>query len=167
MKRNGVTLRIVRCGLMGAMLLAVKVALGSIPNCEMVTLLLILFAKTYGKDAYWAAAVFNLCELAYWGFGMWWVSYLYVWNLLVFLTLRLKSRIGDDFLMWAVFSAVFGLFFGSMFAVAYIPISANTAWAYWISGLPWDLWHGICNFVLMIALYKPLTMALNRINNRH
>lgn len=154
------TLQTVRRGMMGAILFAVQIALSRLPNFEMVTLLIILMAKAYGKDVFYAVAVFNLCELVFWGFGTWWVSYLYVWNLLAALTLLLKNRIGGDSLIWAAFSAVFGLFFGALFAIAYIPVSLTSAWGYWLSGLPWDIWHGICNFVLMLALYKPLTRAL-------
>lgn len=161
--KKELTIKIVRCGIMGAMLYALQIALSGLPNFETVTLLLIVFASVYGKEAYWAAAVFNLCELT-WGFGTWWISYLYIWNILVFLTLILRKRIGDDPLMWAVFSAVFGLAFGAMCALVYIPVSLNTAWAYWLAGLRFDIMHGIGNFVLALALYKPLVSALRRIN---
>lgn len=162
--KKTLTLKIVRCGIMGAMLFASQLALSGLPNVETVALLLIAFAVVYGREAYWAAAVFNLCELVCWGFGLWWISYLYVWNILVFLVLLLRNRIKDDPMMWAAFSAVFGLCFGALFALAYIPVSLNTALAYWLAGLSWDIWHGICNFALTAVLYKPLVNTLRRIH---
>lgn len=148
---------------MGALLFAVQAALSGLPNVETVTLLIILFASVYGRDVFYAIAVFNLCELVMWGFGLWWISYLYVWNILAALTMLLKRFMGEDAVLWAAFSAVFGLAFGAFFSIAYIPVSLSTAYGYWLSGLSWDIWHGICNFVIMLVLYKPLNSALKSI----
>lgn len=145
---------------MAALLLGVKLALSSIPNFEMVTLLVILFAKVFGREVFRAIAVFNICELIYWGFAPWWVAYLYIWNLLALVTILLRNALKDDSLMWAVVSAVSGLTFGGLCSLVYLPISVTTMVSYFLSGLPWDIWHGICNFVLMLALYKPLNKVL-------
>ncbi len=158
-------IRLVRCAVMGGLMLAVKAALGFIPNFEMVTLLVILFAYTFGRDVFYAVAVFNVCEGIYWGFGTWWVSYLYIWNIIAALTLVLKKHIGCDRVLWSVFSAMSGLSFGFLCALVYIPVSVNTALGYWTAGLVWDIWHGICNFILMLVLFRPLSNALEKIKN--
>lgn len=160
---HGKALKTARCALMAAMMIGVKAALSGIPNFEMVTLLTILFAKHFGGEVFWAVAVFNLCELAYWGGGTWWFAYLYIWNIIALLAILLKNKIGGDVLLWAAFSAVCGLSFGGLCSLVYLFIPDVSPWGFFLSGLPWDIWHGICNFVLMLALFKPLDRVLGKL----
>ncbi|MDE6591916.1 MAG: hypothetical protein K2K57_02490 [Oscillospiraceae bacterium] len=151
---------------MGAMIIGVKAALSGLPNFEMVTLLIILFAIHFGREVFWAVAVFNLCEFVYWGGGTWWVAYLYIWNLVALFAVLLRDKIGDDSLLWAAYSAVCGLFFGGLCSLVYIFIPDVNPWGYFIAGLPWDIVHGVCNFILMLALFKPLNRALQKVSKR-
>ncbi len=155
--------KITRIALLSAILYVSKVALEFLPNVELVSLLTILYTLVFGKEAFLIVTVFNLFELIQWGFGTWWVSYLYVWPLLVLITLLLKKFIKEEFLIWSVVSGLFGLIFGSLFAIVYLPVDPAYALAYWISGLPWDVWHGVCNFVLMLVIGKPLYLLLKKV----
>ena len=155
--------RITRIALLSAILYVSKVALEFLPNVELVSLLTVLYTLVFGKEAFLIVTVFNLFELIQWGFGTWWVSYLYVWPLLVLITLLLKKIIKEEFLIWSVVSGLFGLIFGSLFAIVYLPVDPAYALAYWISGLPWDVWHGVCNFVLMLVIGKPLYLLLKKV----
>ncbi|MCI7189769.1 MAG: hypothetical protein MR998_03875 [Lachnospiraceae bacterium] len=157
--------KITRIALLSAILYVSKVALEFLPNVELVSLLTVLYTLVFGKEAFLIVTVFNLFELIQWGFGTWWVSYLYVWPLLVLITLLLKKIIKEEFLIWSVVSGLFGLIFGSLFAIVYLPVDPAYALAYWISGLPWDVWHGVCNFVLMLVIGKPLYLLLKKIKN--
>lgn len=152
--------------MLAAVMYVGKVALEFVPNVEVVSLLTVLYTLVFGKEALLIVTVFNMFELIQWGFGVWWVSYLYVWPLLCILTLVFQKWFGEEFLLWAVLSGVFGLIFGSLFAVAYIPVDPAYALAYWISGLPWDVWHAVANFVLMLVLGKPLFRLLKKIKNQ-
>lgn len=154
--------KMTRIALLSAILYVSKVALEFIPNVETISLLVILFTLVFGKEAFLIVTVFNFFELIQWGFGTWWVSYLYVWPLLCLITLFFKTVIKEEFLIWSIISGGFGLIFGSLFAIIYIPIDPSYALAYWISGLPWDVWHAVWNFVLMLVLGKPLYMVLNK-----
>ena len=155
--------KITRIALLSAILYVSKVALEFLPNVELVSLLTVLYTLVFGKEAFLIVTVFNLFELIQWGFGTWWVSYLYVWPLLVLITLLLKKIIREEFLIWSVVSGLFGLIFGSLFAIVYLPVDPAYALAYWISGLPWDVWHGVCNFVLMLVIGKPLYLLLKKV----
>ena len=157
--------KITRIALLSAILYVSKVALEFLPNVELVSLLTVLYTLVFGKEAFLIVTVFNLFGLIQWGFGTWWVSYLYVWPLLVLITLLLKKIIKEEFLIWSVVSGLFGLIFGSLFAIVYLPVDPAYALAYWISGLPWDVWHGVCNFVLMLVIGKPLYLLLKKIKN--
>ena len=161
MKRMSIY-KLTRIALLSAILYVSKVALEFLPNVELVSLLVILYTLVFGKETFLTVTVFNLFELIQWGFGTWWFSYLYVWPLLCLITLILKKLIKEEILVWAILSGCFGLIFGSLFVIVYIPINLSYALTYWISGLPWDVWHGVCNFILMLVLGKPLYLLLIR-----
>ena len=147
--------KIVRIALLSAILYIAKFILEWLPNVELVSFLTILYTLVFGTEAFFVVTVFNLFEFIQWGFGTWFISYLYVWPILVLLTLLFKKVFKEEFLMWAILSGIFGLIFGSMFAVIYIFIDPHYALTYFISGLPWDVWHCIANFIIMIVIGKP------------
>lgn len=50
-----------------------------------------------------------------------------------------------------------------MCSIPYLFIGGiHTAFAWWVSGIPFDMIHGVSNFVLMLVLYKPLRRVLER-----
>lgn len=155
---------ITRVALLSATLYVSKLALEFLPNVELVSFLIIIFALVFGKETFLIITVFNLFQLVQWGFGIWWISYLYVWPLLCAAVLLLKKLIGEEFVVWAILSGVFGLVFGALFAVAYLPVDISYAVTYWVSGLPFDVWHGICNFLIMLAIGKPVYTACKKIS---
>lgn len=158
------TKRIVRIALLSAILYVCKVALEWLPNVELVTFLIILFSLTVGTDTFYVTLIFNTLELIQWGFGTWWISYMYVWPLLVVITLLFRKILKEEFLIWAVVSGGFGLIFGSLFSVLYLFIDVKLAWSYFIAGLPWDAWHAISNFIIMLVAGKPLYKLLLKVN---
>lgn len=82
---------------------------------------------------------------------------------LVTITLLLRKMIKEDFIIWSVVSGAFGLIFGTLFAIGYIPIDFSVAISYWIAGLPWDVWHGVCNFLIMLLIGKPVFKAMKKV----
>lgn len=157
--------KITRIALLSAILYVSKIALEMLPNVELVSVLIIIYTLVFGAETFWIITVFNLFELIQWGFGSWWISYLYVWSLLCLCVLLLKKIIKEEFLIWSVVSGCFGLLFGSLFAIAYLPVDPSYALAYWISGLMWDVWHGVWNFILMFVLGKPLYRLLSKLKS--
>jgi len=153
--------RMTQVALMAALMLGGQVALMAIPNFEVVSLLVILFTLTFGRDVFGAVYVFVVLEGAIYGFGMWWISYLYVWSILALLALRLRAM--QSSLGWAVLSGGFGLVFGALTALPYLALGPAAAWAYFVAGIPYDLVHCVCNFVLCLALFRPLHRVLERL----
>lgn len=158
--------KITRIALLSAILYVSKVTLEFLPNVELVSFLTILFTLVFGAEALVIVTVFNLFELIQWGFGLWWVSYLYTWPLLCLITLAFQKLLKEEFLAWSVVSGIFGIFFGGLFAIAYLPVNPGYALSYWIAGLPWDVWHGVWNFILMLVLGKPLYRVLKMMKIR-
>jgi hypothetical protein len=150
---------------LSAILTIAILAIKPIPNVELISLLVIIYTLIFGKETLIIVTVFSLTEGLIWGFGLWWVSYLYVWPLLCIAVLLLKHLIKEEFLIWAVVSGVFGLIFGSLFAILYLPIDPAYALSYWIAGLSWDVWHAVWNFILMAVIGKPVHNILKKINS--
>lgn len=155
--------KLTRIAMLSAILYLSKVAFEFIPNVELVTMLTMIYAMVFGAEAYLVVTVFNFFELIQWGFGTWWFSYLYVWPLLCLITILLKRFIREEFLIWAVVAGGYGLIFGSLFALFYLPMDPHYVLSYWISGLPWDVAHGVANFIVMLVLGKPLYRLLKQL----
>lgn len=149
-------------GMMTALLEAVKRALEFLPNVELVSFFIILFTLYYGKRAVFAVYGFVLLECFVWGFGLWTVSYFYVWTILWACTLRIGR--GRTALTYSILSGAFGLLFGALCTFPVIAVSGPAAAAaWWISGIPFDILHCVSNFVLCFVLYGPVSAAIEKI----
>ena len=152
-------------GLLGALLILVQVSIAVLPNIELVTLLVILYTLVFGKLALIPVAVFILVEGLIYGFGMWWLNYLYAWPLLVLVALLFQKQRSRFF--WVIVSAAFGLFFGALCALPYFFIGGPaSAFAYWIQGIPFDLMHCAGNAVVALLLFEPLRGLIERLSRR-
>lgn len=159
---------IVIIGMLGALLITVQVGLAFIPNIELVSLLIIVYTLNLRKKALFIITIFIFLEGILYGFGLWWINYLYIWFILFFITMIFHT-IRSSF-VWALISGAYGLFFGALCSIPYFFIGLSNgslldgfhmAFAYWISGIPYDIPHGIGNFVLALILLKPLNMIMN------
>ncbi|SCW31609.1 energy-coupling factor transport system substrate-specific component [Ruminococcaceae bacterium YRB3002] len=150
-------------GVMTALIEAVKWALQAVPNVELVTLMFMVFAVTYGPKTCIVSFIFTAVETVIWGPHIWVIMYLYIWPLLI-LTAYFMSR--KNFPDWGfVFlGGFFGLFFGMICAVPYLFFGGlKVAVGWWIAGIPFDILHCISNTIICLVLFKPLRRALERI----
>ena len=151
-------------GLMVAVIEVCKVALAQIPNVELTSFWIIMFTLYFGKRIFYVIPVFILIEGAMYGFHLWWVMYLYAWPLLAIMVLLLRNmKTAWD---WSMLSGAFGILFGLLCAIPYVfagGIYAGFAW--WVRGIPFDLIHGIANFIIMFVLYHPIKRIMNKITN--
>lgn len=153
---------IVWIGMMVALLEAGKPALMVLPNIEVVSLLIILFTLFFGRKILYAIAVFVLIEGILFGFGIWWVMYLYAWPLLALVTLCFRKQ--ESVWVFAMISGVYGLLFGAMCSLPYLFVGGwRTAFAWWIAGIPYDMLHGAGNFVVCLVLFVPLKRVLSKL----
>lgn len=100
-----------------AVLLVVQVGLAFLPNIELVSLLIMIYAKSFGKKVFWIIYVFVFLEGIIYGFGIWWINYLYVWSILAGVVLLLKKQ--ESIWIWALVAGFFGLLFGAFCAIPY------------------------------------------------
>ena len=152
--------------LMVAIIEVCKVAMMNLPNIELTSFWLILFSKYFTRKVYVVVPVFILLEGVLFGFGIWWVMYLYAWPLLIHVSTVFRKN--DSALFWAIVSAVFGLSFGALCAIPYfftgtdVKSGLTIAFNWWVAGIPWDITHCVANFALMMLLYKPLGNAIQK-----
>ncbi|MGB8454509.1 MAG: hypothetical protein WCD89_19540 [Anaerocolumna sp.] len=161
-------------GMLGAILVAVQFILSFLPNIELVSFLIIIYTLVLRKKSLYIITVFVLVEGFLYGFSFWWINYLYIWFVLYALAMVFRKERSP--LLWAVISGGFGISFGALCALPYffmglsggtIRTGFQSAFAYWIAGIPYDIPHGIANFVLALVLFKPMYKILNLLINRY
>ena len=147
--------------LMVAIIEVCKFALAHIPNVELTSFWIIMFTLYFGARIFYIIPVFILIEGAVYGIHLWWIMYLYAWPLLAIVTLLLRKMKGTW--EWSMVSGIFGLSFGLLCAIPYIFTSGiYGAFAYWVAGIPYDLIHGVGNFVIMLVLYNPINTVMGK-----
>ena len=150
--------------LMVAIIEVCKVTLASIPNIELTSFWLIMFTLYFGKRIFYVIPAFILIESVMYPFGLWVIMYLYAWPLLAITVLLLRKR--NNIWDMAMISGIFGLLFGFLCAIPYLFVSGFAgAFTYWIAGIPFDLIHGIGNFVIMLVLYYPIRTVMAQTRN--
>ena len=148
--------------LLAALMFALQVALAPLPNIEMVSLLVLLSARSFGAKSLFSVYIFVLLEGLMYGFGIWWIMYLYIWPVLTIVSILLRKI--DSILMWSLISAAYGLSFGTLCSIPYfITGGLGAGIAYWISGIPFDLMHCIANFFICLILFKPLDKLMSKL----
>ena len=134
-------------GMLGALTFAAKYAMSALPNIEPVSLMVMLFAVTFGAKALFPIYLYVGLEVLFFGLGLWNFNYLYIWAILAVISYFVRRM--EHPLGWAMLSGVYGLLFGALCAIADVFIGGlGYAAAKWISGIPFDVTHCIGNFVI-------------------
>ncbi|MGI6255796.1 MAG: hypothetical protein ACOYJZ_09235 [Acutalibacter sp.] len=151
--------------MMGTVMVVSKEALAFLPNVELVSLWTILFTVVFRRRVLGALGVFLLLEGVLYGFGTWWFMYLYIWPLLALLAWLFRWM--KHSWQWAILSGLYGLAFGTLCSLVYLPVGGLSMVIAWIiSGLPFDFGHAVGNFLLALILYHPLRKALDQLEKR-
>ena len=160
--------RIVLISALAATIFAAQVGLAFLPNVELVTLLFLLVALFLPPlDALAVSVIFVILESLIWGFGDWVVGYLWIWPLWMVIVILFKKINGIKADRWAVLGGLFGLLFGSLFALQYALIyGVSLGVSYWIRGIPFDIVHGISNYILILLCLIPMHKAFSALMRR-
>jgi energy-coupling factor transport system substrate-specific component len=178
-------------GMMVAIIEVCKQALAFLPNIELTSFLMVQFTLLFGWRMLLVVPAVVLIEGMIYGFGVWWIMYLYLWPLLVLVTWVMRKHKGAVF--WSIVSGVFGLLFGLFGALPYVviggyqlgftetaigpflvPIAVEgglqkglmTAFTWWVAGIPWDIVHGVGNFMIMLLLYQPIQRVIGQLKQK-
>ncbi|WP_124065625.1 hypothetical protein [Clostridium sp. E02] len=147
--------------LLSAILFISQLGLSWLPNIELVSLFLILYTLVFEKHVWMILYVFVVMEGFIWGIGLWWFPYLYVWAILpACVKFLFKNRKPSAYLA-ATVSGIFGMLFGFFCSLTYILTGGlPAAFIWWTAGIPFDIVHGISNFILTLILFHPLYHVL-------
>jgi energy-coupling factor transport system substrate-specific component len=152
-------------GMLGALTFAAKYAMSALPNIEPVSLMVMLFAVTFGIKALFPIYLYVGMEILFFGLGLWNFNYLYIWAILAVMAWFVRRM--EHPLGWAMLSGVYGLLFGLLCAPVDAVIGGFAyAGAKWVSGIPFDLAHCAGNFVIALLLFKPMRKLLCKLNQR-
>ena len=149
-------------GILGGLTFAAKFVMAGLPNIEPSSLMVMLFAVTFGWKGLFPTYVYVALEILINGVNVWNIPYLYIW-LLLFVAARVMRNMTHP-LAWALLSGVFGLVFGALcLPTTWIMSGFASGLAWWISGIPYDIIHCVANFVIALLLFVPLRKLLNKL----
>ena len=156
--------------MLGAIMFCSKIIMEALPNIHLLGMLTVTYTVVFRKKALIPIYVYVMLNGLYAGFHTWWVPYLYIWTVLWGATMLLPKRMPRK-IKCVAFPAVcclHGLLFGTLYAPAQalmfgMSLEATVAWI--ISGLPWDLIHGIGNLFAGF-LILPLSEMLKKLTKK-
>ena len=141
--------------MLAALMFCSKLIMEALPNIHLVAVFVILAALLFGWKSLISIYIFALLEGLVYGFGIWFVNYLYVWTILAVIAILLRKNKSKVF--WASIAGIFGLLFGALCSIPHYFIGGWAGmFAYWIAGIPFDLIHCVSNAVLTFVLLMPL-----------
>ena len=156
---------IVLFAMLGALTFALTMAMAALPNIEPVTLTLMVYGAVFGLKALYPMYVYVVMEFLFYGINTWSICYLYIWLILLLVTLALRKMEGA--LSWALLSGIYGLAFGALCAPVDVFIGGfGYAFAKWTSGIPFDIAHCAGNFVIALILFSPLRKLMQKLYAR-
>ena len=149
--------------MLGALTFGAKVAMSALPNIEPVSLMVMLFAVVFGIKAVCPIYLYVAMEILLYGINLWNINYLYVWLVLMLLALAMRRL--QNPLWWAGLSGLFGLAFGLLCSPVYMVTMNSVSYGlrWWLAGLPFDVTHGVGNFVIALLLFVPLRRLLEKL----
>ena len=148
--------------MLAALTFALQVVMGPLPNIEPVSLLVMLFAVTFGWKCLYPVYIFVVMEILYYGINVWNIYYLYVWTVLAVAAILLRNA--KSSVIWAVLSAIFGLLFGALCGIVDVFIGGfSYALAKWAGGILFDVTHCVGNFGIALVLFAPLRKLMGKL----
>ncbi len=160
-------------GVYSALIIAFKEIMNVLPNIEPVTVMLIALTCVFGVKALLPAYVFSIIQIFLHGFHLWNMIYLYVWAMLVLISLcflplhsLIEAKAGKSSpvlltVLWTVLAALFGISYGVICSLPYfLTLGVQGAVAWIVSGFTFDILHCIGNAVISALMFFPLYKIL-------
>jgi len=153
--------------MLGTLMFCSKLITEFLPNVHLLGMFTVVFTVVFRAKALVPIYVFVLLTGVYAGFAAWWVPYIYLWAVLWGMAMLIPHNLQPKW-GYIVYPAVCGLH-GFLYGTLYAPSQAimfgldvNQTIAWIITGMPWDLAHGISNIVVG-TLAIPLIPLLKKL----
>jgi len=155
--------------MLGAIMFVTKVIMELLPNVHLTGALIVAYTIVYRKKALYPIYTFVLLNGIIAGFATWWIPYLYVWFILWGVVMILPKNMPTKVkpFVYMLVSGLHGILFGVLYAPAQaiifgLDIKGMISWI--VAGLPFDVIHGISNFICGI-LIMPIVKVLIKLEN--
>ncbi len=141
-----------------------------LPNIHLVGALTVAYTIVFRSKALFPIYIYVFLDGLFGGFQPWWIPYLYVWSVLWGAVMLVPKKLPNKFAV-PIYIIICGLH-GFLFGVLYSPVQAimfgldfkgTIGWI--ISGLPFDIIHGISN-LLVGTIILPITTVLKKALNK-
>ena len=156
--------------MLGALMYCSKIIMEVLPNVHLLGMFTMAYTVALRKKALVPIYVYVMLNGVFAGFSMWWIPYLYIWTILWGATMLLPRNMSPK--VACVVYPIVCAFHGFLFGILYSPAQAlmfGLNWQQtiaWIaSGIPFDIIHGISNFVMGFLVF-PLSKTLTRLLHR-
>lgn len=153
--------------MLGTVMFCSKIIMEFLPNIHLLGMLTMTYTIVFRKKALIPIYVYVMLNGLYAGFNMWWMPYLYIWTILWAITMLLPSKMPKKLkcVVYPVICGFHGFAFGTLYAPAQalmlgLNFEQTVAWI--IAGLPFDIIHGVGNFIAGL-LILPLSELLERV----
>ena len=153
--------------MLGAIMYVSKIIMDLAPNIHLLGMFIVAYTIVYRAKALYPIYVFVFITGLFGGFATWWIPYLYIWTTLWAVVMLLPKNMPSKIrpLVYMTVSACHGFLYGIMYAptqalVFGYDLEKTIAWI--MTGFPWDITHGISNFVcgmLILPVVRILRLA--------
>ncbi len=153
--------------MLATLMLLSKLLMEALPNVHLLGALTMVYTIVLRRRALIPIYLYVFLNGLIAGFNLWWVPYLYIWTVLFGVTMLLPRSMPRPIcaIVYPTVCALHGFLFGILYAPAEalmfgLDFDGMIAWI--VAGLPFDLIHGIGNFVTGL-LVLPLSDAFGRL----
>ncbi len=152
-------------GMLGAVMYASKLIMEVLPNIHLIGVFIVAITVVYRKKALYPIYIFVFLTGLLGGFNMWWIPYLYIWTVIWAGAMLLPKNLPPKAapIIYAIVCSLHGFLYGVIYAPAQalmfgLDFKGMVAWI--VAGLPYDLIHGISNFISGLILIVPIISIL-------
>ncbi len=150
-----------------ALMFASKKIMELVPNVHLLGMFIVSVTVIYRKYALFPIYGYVFLDGLFGGFGTWWVPYLYIWAVLWAFTMLIPKKLPEKvkFMLYIAVSTLHGFLFGTLYAPTHaiifgLDFKGMIAWI--ITGLPFDIIHGISNLILGFLII-PMVKIMQKI----
>ena len=152
--------------MLGVIMLLSKLLMEALPNFHLLGTLITAYTIVYRKDALKPIYIFVMLSGIIYGFGIWWIPYLYIWTLLWVMVMLLPKNMNPKVAVpvYMIVSGLHGILYGTLYAPAQVLLfrldfKGMLAWI--AAGFSFDVMHCVGNIALGI-LILPIANALRK-----
>ena len=158
--------------MLGSVMFISKIVMEFLPNVHLLGMLTMAYTVVFRVKALIPIYVYVALNGLYAGFSMWWLPYTYIWTILFLITLLLPKRMPKKLkaVVYPVVCAIHGFAFGALYAPAQavmfgLNFEQTIAWI--IAGIPFDLIHGVSNFIAGLLVLPTAELLSNLYSKKY